>query len=41
MILFSLEINPIELGNSGVRTYNLAISEEPPNLSESHGKTFL
>jgi len=38
MVLHTVVVNPIELSNSRVGRNHLSISEEPPNLSESHGE---
>jgi hypothetical protein len=39
-VFASLHVNSIKLSDSGVLVDDLAIAEETPNLSKSHGETF-
>lgn len=36
MVLLSLVVDSVELGEGGVESWDLAISEETPNLTQSH-----
>jgi hypothetical protein len=38
MIFGTLVVNSIELGDSGVGSNQVSVSQEPPNLLEGHGK---
>jgi len=40
MILLTLVVNPVKLYEGSVRTRNLTVTQESPNLSQSHTKTF-
>jgi hypothetical protein len=40
MILLTLVVNPVKLYEGSVRTRNLTVTQESPNLSKSHAKTF-
>jgi len=40
MILLTLVVNPVKLYESGVGTRNLTVTQESPNLSQSHTETF-
>lgn len=40
MVLDTIVVNSIELSQSGVGRDHMSISQEPPNLSQSHCKRF-
>ena len=40
VILLTLAIDSIELSDSAVRSNNLTVAEEPPDLSQSHREGF-
>jgi hypothetical protein len=41
MVLPPLEVHSVELGDGGIWTNDLAVSQESPDLSESHSETLL
>jgi len=41
VILASLVVNPVELGDSAVGAYDLGVAEEPPDLPQGHRETLL
>jgi hypothetical protein len=41
MILLSLVVDTIELGKGGLEAWNLAITEEAPDLTQGHRERFL